>query len=281
MNRLRDETGEDPVAERGIELVRGVPPAPRTGELKRRVWMSLERSKRRPAYRVRVRSLRMVALTIAVLCAAGSAGAVIARRWMMPIFHAAAPAPTATRESRPALRSRTSAEPTSAPPTRPAVESEAPLRAPSVEAPVVRPIVTRPAPVTRPASVTRPAIVTRPAAVRRATAPTAARVPPAEVAAQSVSNGDASTRERTEVLDAMIALRRDHDPLRAGALLDRYLAAHPRGVLREEALVLAIEAAGERGDRASARSLAQVYQSAYPTGRFIAFARSQTGAIGP
>jgi hypothetical protein len=82
---------------------------------------------------------------------------------------------------------------------------------------------------------------------------------------------------RSLVLDAMIALRTDGDPARAAVLLNRYLATHPsgnQGTLREEALVLSIEAADARADRASARDFARVYQSEYPGGRFRAFART-------
>ena len=76
------------------------------------------------------------------------------------------------------------------------------------------------------------------------------------------------------MLDALIALRRDHDPVRAGALLDSYLVAHPRGALREEALVLATEAADARGDHALAQRLARIYQADYPQGRFHQYTRS-------
>ena len=84
----------------------------------------------------------------------------------------------------------------------------------------------------------------------------------------------APARERTQVLDAMIALRRDHDPERAQALLDPYLQRSRQGALREEALVLAIEAADARSDRARAARLARVYQDEYPGGRFATFVRS-------
>ena len=87
-------------------------------------------------------------------------------------------------------------------------------------------------------------------------------------------------RERTEVLDALVALRREHDPVRAGTLLARYLSAHPRGALREEALVLAIEAADARGDRTGGEQLAQAYQTEFPAGRFLPFARSHTDGQG-
>ena len=87
-------------------------------------------------------------------------------------------------------------------------------------------------------------------------------------------------RERTEVLDALVALRREHDPVRAGTLLSRYLSAHPHGALREEALVLAIEAADARGDRTGGEQLAHAYQAEFPGGRFLPFARSHTDGQG-
>jgi hypothetical protein len=80
------------------------------------------------------------------------------------------------------------------------------------------------------------------------------------------------------VLDAMIALRRDHDAGKAGHLLDRYLAARPHGALREEALALAIEAADARGDQTGVSNWAQAYQNDYPSGRFAGFARSHLKA---
>jgi hypothetical protein len=87
----------------------------------------------------------------------------------------------------------------------------------------------------------------------------------------------ATARERTEVLDALVALRRDRDPVRAGAMLSAYLSSHPRGVLREEALALAIEAADARGDRETSERLSRSYVGAYPSGRFGEFARRHLG----
>jgi len=64
-------------------------------------------------------------------------------------------------------------------------------------------------------------------------------------------------------------------------LLDRYLGAHPRGALREEALALAIESADARGDERAARAWAAAYEASYPRGRFGAFARSHLEASSP
>jgi hypothetical protein len=89
-----------------------------------------------------------------------------------------------------------------------------------------------------------------------------------------------AAQARTEVLDALVALRRDHDPVRAGALLDKYLASHGRGALREEALALAIEAADVRGDRLLGQRLARTYEAEYPQGRFRQFAHSHTESTG-
>jgi hypothetical protein len=91
---------------------------------------------------------------------------------------------------------------------------------------------------------------------------------PSRLAHHSVPAADA----RTEVLDALVALRRDHDADRAAGLLDRYLGANRHGALREEALALAIEAADSRGNAAEARRLARVYLVDFPSGRFGQFA---------
>jgi hypothetical protein len=83
----------------------------------------------------------------------------------------------------------------------------------------------------------------------------------------------ASTQETILIMTAVRALRREHDPARAGSLLDEYLFRYPKGVLREEALALAIEAASARGD-ARAAALAHVYLRRYPQGRFLSVARA-------
>jgi hypothetical protein len=82
-----------------------------------------------------------------------------------------------------------------------------------------------------------------------------------------------TTRERAQVWEALVALRRDHDPNHAAALLNHELEANPHGVLRQEALVLAIEAADARGDRRGAETFARAYQREFPSGRFMQLAQ--------
>lgn len=237
MNRLRDLEGEgdDPLFQRGVEMLRKTPPTAAPADAKRRVWFAIRGATAPVSKPTPARGFRTLIFRLAVACVvalvAGTAGAVIARRWLVPprpVATPAAPRPAAPPRLAPASPVRSSDLAALAPDEVP------PPKAPGRSAP------------RKPAS-------------------------PAPVAASV-----AAARERTEVLDALVALRREHDPIRAGALLTRYLSAHPRGALREEALALAIEAADARGDRAAGVKLAQAYQDEFPAGRFLAFARSHT-----
>lgn len=234
MKASDEDAREDPVFERGMELLRGAGPTPPMPAVKRRVWTSLERADTWGREPRRLWRPRLYAVAAAIVCVAGTAGAVIAHR-LGPAPHlerapAPAPAPAPARTGASSRRAAGAAEATT----------------PALAAPAPRPAVARAA------------------AVRRAPV-----------------GGLERSSERTEVLDAMIALRRDHDAVRAGALLDRYLAAHPRGALREEALALAIESADARADVRAARTWAAAYQASYPAGRFGAFARDHLEASGP
>lgn len=82
----------------------------------------------------------------------------------------------------------------------------------------------------------------------------------------------AEAQEETQaVLAGMRALRLEHDPVRARALLARYLGRHPNGALAEEALALSIEAAVAHHD-GDAAALGARYLQRYPAGPFRALA---------
>ena len=78
---------------------------------------------------------------------------------------------------------------------------------------------------------------------------------------------DSREEETALLLDAMRALRRQHDPVRARVLLGRYLQEHPNGALAEEALAMSIEAAVAAHD-SDAPALARRYLRSYPSGPF-------------
>jgi hypothetical protein len=243
MNRLRDiverEGGlrGDPLFRRGVELLQGTPPSMVLPETRSRVWRAIRRASAPASRGLRTLALRF-AVVGAVVLVAGTAGAVIAHRWIAPQIQKT---PDDMRGVEPPSGSKAPG---------PRASPSARVEAPPVELPGEGPTETA-----------APKVPAR-------TGPRKPTTPAVTVASVA--------RERTEVLDALVALRREHDPVRAGTLLARYLSAHPRGALREEALVLAIEAADGRGDRAVGEQLAHVYQGEFPAGRFLAFAHSHT-----
>jgi len=237
MNRLRDMDTDEPAFRRGVDVLRETPATPRAPAMKARVWRSLRRAEATAAPGLRALVLKL-ALVAIVCLGAGTAGAVITRRWIVP-----------------ALDDVRAATPPSTPAPARVVEAARPLP-----------------PAAAPAAA---ATATETVDERRLSKPPPRSAPKKPTSA--LASATAVARERTEVLDALVALRREHDPLRAGGLLTRYLAAHPHGALREEALVLAIEAADARGDATGAQQLAQTYQREFPAGRFLTFARGHTG----
>lgn len=91
----------------------------------------------------------------------------------------------------------------------------------------------------------------------------------------------ARPEEAAMVLAGLRALRREHDPHKAGRLLDQYLDRFAGGVLMEEALALGIEAALDRHDAAGARRLGEQYLGRYPGGRFKGLAQKAMGSRAP
>lgn len=245
MTPMRDDPSEGEDTRAVIQLLRQVPPTTPEPDMKRRVWAALAGSETRAANSPRRLRWPVLASAAAILLVAGTAGAVIARHFIGPIFHRA---PAAAPAIAPVL----------ATPVRKAEPHRGAEPPALAAAPPVELGVPEPTPAARQSRGTR-----------RLAAPVDRTIRPVESPAATPS-----PRERAEVLDAMVALRRDHDAVRAGQLLDRYLAAHPHGALREEALALAIEAADARGDKTSVSTWARAYQTDYPSGRFAGFARS-------
>jgi hypothetical protein len=135
------------------------------------------------------------------------------------------------------------------------------------------------------------ALQTSAAEVRTATAARIAAVSPGAPSPQSIRShatsdgtspasqgrGQPATRQSREttgtdesalIVDAVRALRRDGDAVRAQALAEEALQRYQHGAQVEEAMALSMEAASARGDTAGARRAAQRYLESYPAGRF-------------
>jgi hypothetical protein len=120
--------------------------------------------------------------------------------------------------------------------------------------------------------------------------PSAAPQPPAQVAPLRITSAQpaprsvaapvqapGASRERSPfanedesalIVDAVRALRRDGDPVRAQSLAEEALHRYPHGAQVEEAMALAMEAAAARGDVSGARRAAERYKENFRSGRF-------------
>lgn len=121
--------------------------------------------------------------------------------------------------------------------------------------------------VAQPAPVTPPTIPVPPSTIP------APPIAPAPIAPPAIATATPA-RETGEALlvDAVRALRHQHDPARATELLAQYLDRHPDGVAAEDALALALEATIGR-DPPRAAGFATRYLARYPSGRWTALAR--------
>jgi hypothetical protein len=241
MNRLREESGLDPISEKGIEMLRSVRPTASSPLLKRRVWAALQESTIASPVRQRSSMLRVLVVGVGLVAFTATAAATIGGRriaariekFLGPLVGAAQPRAERTK------------------PVRVVAEAE---KTPDVE---MLPEVAAPEAPSKADS--RTALAGSPPA-----SPAHAALRPS----RTVPLAAETTRERAQVWEALVALRRDHDPNHAAALLTHELEANPHGVLRQEALVLAIEAADARGDRRGAEGFARAYQREFPSGRF-------------
>lgn len=134
----------------------------------------------------------------------------------------------------------------------------------------------------RPAPAVHPATAAPAAPGHRAPGRRAIARPPGGIAASDLTPAPADEPPAAAALvhAAMGALRRDHDPGRAGVLLADYLRRYPSGALAEEALALSIEAALARRD-GSAAALGAEYLCRFPRGRFAELARRAAAAPEP
>jgi TolA-binding protein len=139
------------------------------------------------------------------------------------------------------------------------------LRAPEHRSvsPTVAPVVTasaRPSPAARRRAITREPEVApapEPSAAPSASPRSLERPPSARAASPEPPPSAASelSRESQALERALTALRREHDPARALALLERYAADFPAGMLRLEADVARVDAHLALGQRAAALAI--------------------------
>jgi hypothetical protein len=243
MNRLREESGLDPISEKGIGMLRSVRPTASSPLMKRRVWAALQESSIASPVRQRSPMLKVLVVGFGLVAFTATAAATIGGRrlaariekFLGPQVGAGAAQPRAERTK----------------PVRVVAEA---VKAPDVEM--------LPETAGAEGSGRGDGRAVGVGSSPGSTAHSALRSPrTAPVAADP-------TRERAQVWEALVALRRDHDPNHAAALLSHELETNPHGVLRQEALVLAIEAADARGDRRGAEGFARLYEREFPAGRF-------------
>jgi hypothetical protein len=247
MNRLRDESGLDPISEKGIGILRAVRPTSSPAGLKRKVWASLQQTS--IASPVRARSaLRAVVVGVGLLLFTATATATIGGRKLVARIERLW-GPRARVGDAPTRLERTKTVRMAEAPSAPAVATFAPIGEANLSETAAAP-------------------------QGRMSAPPAPAGHGAARASRAAAVAAETSRERAQVWEALVALRRDHDANRAAALLNHDLETNRHSVLRQEALALAIEAADSRGDRTGAAQLARVYTGEFPAGRFKAFAQS-------
>jgi hypothetical protein len=202
--------------------------------------------------------------------------AALVHRWMTNTHRSSSAAPANATVL--AASERATPRPASEPAEPASVGSSPPAAAPAA-LPGVHP--TPPRPVHAGTVRHRSAGPDSVAAKHEETATAETQAPATEAPSNEARMAAAPSEEAAMVLAAMRSLRRGHDPLKAGALLEQYLDRFPRGALVEEALALGMEAALDRNDATAARRLADRYVQHYPAGRFNGLARRAMGGKGP
>jgi len=239
-------------------LLGAMAPASPNEAAERRVYTKVC-ARRSPAPRL----VRAVVLVVALLVSTTIFSATLARRWLVGMFekspHLASATQPLAKQQRPAVSPSRQAELVPTLPTTTAEEGVASSVVASVDV--------------RRDRASKPSVARRRTVAAVSPRSLAEESPPVEVAVAP------PPEEAALVLAAVRALRREHNPIRAGALLDEYIRRFPQGVLAEEALAVGIEAAVARLDARAARLLAEQYLGRYPAGRFVGLARKASGRL--
>jgi hypothetical protein len=282
MERLRDTQtfGSDDEAE-AARLLRLLGPAMPAPGLERRVYANLGVRRRYGPRAVRI--ISAASTPLAIMAVAGLALAMYVRHG------GTAPGPTRSAPAAPPARISQMTTERDANEVSPAPEEEVPPKLAPSGTSLDSPNTPRTRPRSAPCVEPSPAPGALQTSSREPTrsASSAAQVedtrPPAAEPADSSEAflAAAPPEEAALVLAGLRALRREHNPSRAGTLLARYLQSSPRGVLAQEALAIAIEAGLARGDREAAARLGEQYLERFPTGRFVRVARKATDPTRP
>ncbi len=250
MKRLRDEPPSHPTLERGTRLLRSGSSNPRRPlpEMKRRVWVRLvqARTTAAPVRTTRhfVVGRRSAVVALLLVLSTATAGAVIGRRVISRKLT------SLVSDDHPAAVARPTGHPRSRKQSE--VIDQASL----------------------PPEIAPSADIAGPTEPHHRVGTHSRRATDRSALERSVARSVVDAKEQAGhqlLVDAMLALRRDRDFRRAGALLEDYLTKYPRGALREEAIALAVEAAAARTDLARRDFWASVYLHDYPAGRFRGF----------
>lgn len=235
VKRLIEQEGLDTVDSQLADLFRAAAPFESDPFRKRRILVRLERSPARSAPRFWMRPV-----VVAALLVSGTATAALGHRYVFQgsgllgwLGEPSAPTTNASRLA-PLPKHRPSVTAPLSAPTESALQAEAPATLPEL-------LEAQAAPV-------RPSMKS-------------------SVRARADAGEDA-----IHVVEAIQALRKERDPVRAQNLLDGYLQSHPRGVLSGDALALSIEAASARHDPRAA-DYARRYLANYPKGKYRELAK--------
>jgi hypothetical protein len=278
-DRLRDRVHDsDPVLARAAELAASVPDIPSSDVRKERVRRAVVAARHRGAW---LPLLLRPSLAIAVVLAAGAVmAATLGRESIARVLHQLSGHSSETARPAPAARLsrlRPSATPAEAPaPPSPIADEQLTATAgiPGSAKQEAEPVTSAgPRTAAKPVRDGRAIRVSPRTSMDTAAQAPVAAAPSATAEAPAAPAKAAPAHEAALLMAAVRALRHDRDPARAATLLDNYLRRFPDGVLAEEALAYAIEAASVRGD-ARASALARSYLQRYPHGRFERAARA-------